>query len=140
MCLLNGSWPSCSWLPGCTELACISPQRADSLTKQFKFSLRRIMIFRLDNRTLGFLWAGCDLESEFATPQLETPMSGSTKPLCCFSPVLPVVLDCTSAQQHAWLQPCCHGSCGALSLRHHRAPRGLLTSSWWRWMGLLLLR
>ena len=87
------------------------------------------MIFRLDNKMLGFLWAGCDLESEFAIPQLETPVSGTPKPLCCSPLALPVVPDCTSAQQHAWLHPCGHGPWGALSLRHHRAPRGLLTSS-----------
>ncbi|PKU44129.1 rna-directed dna polymerase from mobile element jockey- hypothetical protein [Limosa lapponica baueri] len=31
-----------------------------------------MMIFRLDTKMLGFLWAECDLESDFAIPQLET--------------------------------------------------------------------
>lgn len=79
MCLLSGSWLACGWLPACTELACVFPQWAESLTKLFKFSL---MIFRLDNKMLGGFWTGCDLESEFAIPQLETPVNGTPKPLC----------------------------------------------------------
>lgn len=137
-CLLSGSWLVCDWLPGYTELACVSPQWADSLTKLFKFSLRRMMVFRLDNKMLGYLWAGCDLESEFAIPCLGIRVSGTRKSLGCSAPALPVVPDCTSPQQRAWLHSHGHGSCSVLSLWHHCAPMGLPTSSWWQWMGLLL--
>lgn len=136
MCLL--SWLACDWLPGYTELACVSPQWADRFIKLFKFSLKRMMIFRLENNMLGYLWTGCDLESEFAISHLGIPVSGMPKPLGCSGLALPVVPDCTSAQQHAWLHSCGHGSCSALSLWHDCAPRGLPTPSWWQWMGLLM--